>query len=203
MPAGCWVSNLVMEEIRAFIAIELSEEIKLFIAQLQDQLKTKNRAPVKWVEPENIHLTLKFLGNIKAAVTSDIIRAMEGAARGIPPLHLNIDKLGAFPDIQRVQIVWVGLTGELDKLKKLQSRIDKALVGLGFPGEKRPFSPHLTVARFRDRATPADRQGIGRLITDTGFQSRLDFNASSVHLMRSQLTREGPIYSRLGSVSLG
>ena len=192
-----------MEEIRAFIAIELPEQIRQSIARLQEGLKTKSRAPVKWVEPGNIHLTLKFLSNINAAITGDVIRAMEGAARGISSVRLGVEGLGAFPNNQRAQVIWVGLTGDLEKLRELQRRIDTALAGLGFPGEKRPFSPHLTIARLRDRATPADRQGIRELIMATGFQSGLDFNAGSVHLMKSRLTREGPIYSRLGSVRLG
>ena len=192
-----------MEEIRAFIAIELPEQLKQSVARLQQQLQAGSRAPVKWVEPENIHLTLKFLGNIKAAITGDIIRAMEGAACGTSSIRLGVEGLGAFPSSQRVQIIWVGLTGELEKLGELQRCIDMALASLGFTGEKRPFSPHLTIARLRDRATPADRRTIAQLIKATGFLSGLDFHAGSVHLMRSQLTREGPVYSRLGSVRLG
>ena len=95
------------------------------------------------------------------------------------------------------------MTGELDKLQKLQQRIDKELSPLGFPAEKRAFSPHLTIARLRDRATVNDRQEIGRLVEKTNFESSLDFYVNSINLMKSQLTREGPIYSMLGSVNLG
>ena len=91
----------------------------------------------------------------------------------------------------------------MDKLGKLQRNIDNALDRLGFPAEKRSFSPHLTLARMPDRVTSVERQNIGRLIASTDFRSRIDFPVASVHLVKSQLTREGPIYSRLGSVILG
>jgi 2'-5' RNA ligase len=203
MPAACSAYNYDMEQIRSFIAIELPEQIKLSISRLQEQLKSKSRAPVKWVDPGNTHLTLKFLGSINAAITGDIIKAMEAGSRDIPPVCLNVADLGVFPNNNRTQIIWVGLTGELEKLQNLQRRIDMALVSLGFPRETRPFSPHLTIARLRDRATPTDRQNIGRLVADTSFKSGLDFCIDTLYLMRSQLTREGPIYSRLGSVGLG
>ena len=192
-----------MEQIRSFIAIELPGDLKLAIPRLQEQLKSGSRAPAKWVNPENTHLTLKFLGNIDIAVVDNIQSALREAARGIPAIKLGAEGLGTFPNSNRVQVVWVGLTGELDKLQKLQQRIDKELSPLGFPAEKRAFSPHLTIARLRDRATVNDRQEIGRLVEKTNFESSLDFYVNSINLMKSQLTREGPIYSMLGSVNLG
>ena len=189
-----------MEQIRSFIAIELPGEVKLAISRLQEQLKSGSRAPVKWVNPENTHLTLKFLGNIDMAVVDDIKKVLREAARGVPVISLGVEGLGTFPNNTRVQVIWVGLTGELDKL---QQRIDKELSPLGFPAEKRVFSPHLTIARLRDRASVNDRQEIGRLVEKTIFESSLDFSAKSVNLMKSLLTREGPIYSVLDSVNLG
>ena len=192
-----------MEQIRSFIAIELPGEVKLAISRLQEKLKSGSRAPVKWVNPENTHLTLKFLGNIDMAVVDDIKKVLREAARGVPVISLGVEGLGTFPNNTRVQVIWVGLTGELDKLQKLQQRIDKELSPLGFPAEKRVFSPHLTIARLRDRASVNDRQEIGRLVEKTIFESSLDFSAKSVNLMKSLLTREGPIYSVLDSVNLG
>lgn len=192
-----------MEQIRSFIAIELPHDLKLAISQLQAQLKSGSRAPVKWVNPENTHLTLKFLGNIDFAVIDDIKKALRESVRGIPAISLGAENLGTFPNNIRVQVIWVGLTGELDRLQKLQQRIDKELSPLGFPAEKRAFSPHLTIARLRDRASVNDRREIGRLVENTIFESSIDFSAKSINLMKSQLTREGPIYSVLDSVSLG
>jgi 2'-5' RNA ligase len=192
-----------MEQIRAFIAIELPRSLRLALSRLQERLKPGIVAPVKWVEPENTHLTLKFLGNIDAAITADIVKAITAAARTTPPVRLGLAGLGAFPDSNRVQVVWVGLTGEMEKLRALQQRLDAALAPLSIPGEKRPFSPHLTIARLRDRATLSERQAVGRLIAEAGLESGPGFSAGSVQLMRSRLTPQGPVYSRLGSVGLG
>ena len=191
-----------MERIRAFIAIELPEAVKTEITRIQDQIKVKSRITVRWVRPLNIHLTLKFLGDIDSDQVEDITKAIEGASSGFGPFHLGINGLGVFPNPNRVQVIWVGLSGNLDKLDRLQRNIDNALDRLGFPADRRPFSPHLTLARVPDHATPVERQSAGRLIESMDFRSRLDFPVASVHLIKSQLTREGPIYSRLGSVLL-
>lgn len=192
-----------MEQIRSFIAIELPVELKQSISRLQEQLKTGSQAPVRWVSPENTHLTLKFLGDIDVAIIDDIRNALQEAVRGTSTIRLGTGGLGVFPNNTRVQIIWVGLNGELDRLQKLQQSIDKELVKLGFSVEKRGFSPHLTIARMRDRAKASDRQDMGRLVENTDFKCNIDFSIDSVNLMKSQLTREGPIYSRLGSVNLG
>jgi 2'-5' RNA ligase len=191
-----------MEQIRSFIAVELTDELKLALTRLRDQLKTGSQAPVKWVDPYSIHLTLKFLGNISTDMVDRITAAMEEAAGGIPPFRLEVKGLGVFPSLKRVQVVWVGVTGEVERLSQLQRRIDSGLASLGFTPESRPFTPHLTLARVRDRATPQERQNLGQLIDSTSFQTAGNFNVDSVQLMRSQLTREGPVYSRIGSVKL-
>jgi 2'-5' RNA ligase len=191
-----------MDSIRSFIAVELPEELKLELAQLQEQLSAGNKVQIKWVDPKNIHLTLKFLGNINTEITGKITLALEEAARGISPFLLRVKGLGAFPSLRKVQIVWVGLTGELDKLSKLQQRVDSSLVPLGFIPESRPFAPHLTIARLRDRATQVERQNLGRLIAEANYESSHMINVDSVYLMRSQLTNQGPIYNRISSIAL-
>jgi 2'-5' RNA ligase len=193
----------VMEQIRSFIAIELPRSVKTAISQLQEKLKTGSRAPVKWVRPDNTHLTLKFLGDIDVPAVGNIHYALKEAAGGITTIRLGVSGLGTFPNNNRVQIIWVGLTGELDKLRKLQEHIDRVLAPLGFPAEKRGFSPHLTIARLRNQATVDERQDMGRLIATSDFESNLEFGVKSVSLMKSQLTREGPIYSLLGAANLG
>ena len=192
-----------MEQIRAFIAIELPEALKAEIARLQEQLRARVRVPTRWVNPDNIHLTLKFLGDINRDTVDDILHAIGAAAGNAPSFRLGVKGLGVFPDPQRPRIIWVGLTGGLDKLRNLQRDIDNSLERLGFPREKRPFSPHLTIARLHDRATPADRSEIGHIIKSTTFIAKTSLNAGVVYLIKSQLTREGPIYSQLGSAELG
>ncbi len=191
-----------MAQIRSFIAIELSGEVKQALARLQEKLKPGSRAPVRWVDTNSIHLTLKFLGDIDENITGKIAAVMEEAASGTHPFHLEISGLGVFPNPRRVQVVWVGLSGEVERLGQLQKRIESGLVPLGFAAESRSFTPHLTLARVRDRATPEERQDLGRLIEGTRFEACSSLKVDSVHLIKSQLTREGPIYSRLSSVEL-
>jgi 2'-5' RNA ligase len=190
-----------MEEVRCFIAIELTEELKRGLRELQAQLKAASQAPVKWVEPENIHLTLKFLGNVASGRIEEIAQAMTEAVRGTSPFSLEVRELGVFPNPRRVQIVWVGLGGEVEKLTILKQRIESGLSILGFAPENRRFTPHLTLARLRDRATPQEREKMGQTIAETEFAGG-SFTVKSVKLMKSQLTPEGPIYSQLSSAAL-
>ena len=191
-----------MEQIRSFIAIELPGELKSGLSQLQAQLKAAGHAPVKWVDPYSIHLTLKFLGNIAADRVDEITRVMEAAAREISPFHLEVRGLGAFPNLRRVQVVWVGVWGEVEQLGQLQRSIESGLAPLGFAPESREFRPHLTIARLRERASLDEQQSFGQLIGSTGFETVYRFGVDSVNLMRSQLTREGAIYTRISSVRL-
>ena len=191
-----------MEQVRSFIAIELPDELKLELSQLVAQLKSDEQSWVKWVDPYNIHLTLKFLGNVAVDMLDDITGAIEKAAQGIAPFHLEVKELGVFPNLRRVQVAWVGISGEVDKLAQLQQHIESNLAPLGFAPESRPFVPHLTLARLRDQALLAERQRFGQLITGTKFEAANAIKVNALSLMRSQLTREGAIYSRISSAGL-
>lgn len=191
-----------MEQLRSFIAIELPDELKLALARWQDQLKSGKPTPVKWVDPYAIHLTLKFLGNIGSDMVGRITTVLEEAVRGIPPFRLEAGGLGAFPSLKRVQVVWVGVAGEVGRLSQLQQRLESGLAPLGFMAETRPFTPHLTLARLRDRATPDERQNLGQLIAGTSFDAGYAIDVGSIHLMRSHLTPQGAVYSRTSSVML-
>ena len=189
-----------MEDIRAFIAIELPDEIKVKLDQLEGQLKAR-RLNAKWVAPESIHLTLKFLGNISVDSVPNIQEVMEEAALGVPPFRIGVGGVGVFPNPQRVQVIWAGLNGDLDKLIELQKLVDTGLSKLGFVPESRPFTAHLTVARIRDEARPTEREAAGKLAEATPFEAP-SFTVETISLMRSQLRREGPIYNRVVSVAL-
>ena len=191
-----------MKQIRSFIAIELPDELKLALGQLEARLQSDQQPWVKWVNPQSIHLTLKFLGNIAINRTNEITRAMDEAAQEIPPFHLEVKELGIFPNLKRMQVAWVGISGEINKLSRIQQRIESNLAPLGFTAESRPFTPHLTLARLRDQVSPDERQRFGQLVADTKFEAVYTFRVDSISLMKSQLTREGAIYNRLSSVGL-
>ncbi len=190
-----------MEQIRSFIAIELPDELRLELVQLETQLKSGKQPGVKWVDPHSIHLTLKFLGSIAVDRTGEITRAMEAATQVVSPFHLEVKGLGVFPNLKRVQIAWVGISGEVDRLGRIQQRIESNLERLGFAPESRPFTAHLTLARLRNQASLDERQRFGQLIVGTRFEAG-SIKVDAISLMRSQLTREGAIYSRISSVRL-
>jgi 2'-5' RNA ligase len=191
-----------MEQIRSFIAIELPEEIRQALAELRARLQAGKPPSVKWVDPHSIHLTLKFLGSIAADKTGDITGAMEAAACDITPFSLEVKGVGVFPNFKRVRVVWVGVEGNISQLKLLQQRIESNLVPLGFARETRPFTPHLTLARVREKASPSEQQNFGQVIASASFETAHHFTVDRINLMRSQLTPEGAIYSQIKTVNL-
>ncbi|MFC1983702.1 RNA 2',3'-cyclic phosphodiesterase [Chloroflexota bacterium] len=191
-----------MEQVRSFIAIELPDELKVGITQLEARLKLSKQPWMKWADPYSIHLTLKFLGSIATDRISEITSAMEEAVQGISPFHLEVKDLGVFPNLRRVQVAWVGISGEVDKLSQLQQHLESNLARLGFAPETRQFTPHLTLARLRNRASLDERQRFGQLIATTKFEATYTIKVNAINLMKSQLTREGALYSRISSVKL-
>jgi RNA 2',3'-cyclic 3'-phosphodiesterase len=191
-----------MALIRAFIAVELPAELKSELAELEGQLKKNSPLVVKWVDPNNIHITLKFLGEISEDSIEELMLAIEESTQGIQPFKLEVREVGAFPNLERAQVLWVRVKGELDKITQLQKRIESNTEQLGFPRESRGFSLHLTLGRVRDEARPNERQRLGKLLADTSFAALHNVDVEAVNLMRSQLTPTGPIYTCIGSVKL-
>ena len=190
------------QQIRSFIAIELPEEVKTGLRRLQTGLKLPEHTFVKWVAPESIHLTLKFLGNISPAKVAEITRVMEQASQGVSPFQLEVTEVGAFPNMRQPRVLWVGIKGEIDTLVVWQQRIDKGLLPLGFAKETRPFTPHLTLARLREGCSPGDRRDFGEMVAKTPIEVSYKFNVNRLSLMKSQLLPGGAVYSRLAEVKL-
>ena len=191
-----------MEQIRAFIAVELPNSIKVALAQLQDSLKQSKHASVKWVDPGSIHLTLKFLGNIDTATIPELANAMSEATKGIAPFQLELGELGAFPNLRAPRVVWVEIRGEIAPLSTMQRNIDRALTSFGFLPEKRSFSPHLTLGRVREGSSPGEQRRLGELVASLKPDISSSFIVDSLNLMRSTLTRERALYDCLSSVEL-
>jgi 2'-5' RNA ligase len=192
-----------MDSVRAFIAIELPDTVRAALSRLQNDLKGSTSAPVKWVEPGAIHLTLKFLGNISASAISDIAKSLSEGVKPVAPFRLGLGQTGAFPNPHAPRVVWVGLEGDTTALSTLQQSVELAVIPLGFEREQRRFSAHLTLGRVRDQATPADRRTLGEAVASLVIKPSVPFDVSSVSLMRSTLTREGAIYNRLHEAALG
>jgi 2'-5' RNA ligase len=190
------------QTIRSFIAIELPEAVKTRLQQLQAELTLPRYSFVKCVAPEGIHLTLKFLGNISAQKVTDITGVMEQASQGVSPFQLQLTEVGAFPNMRRPRVVWVGIKGEVDKLVAWQQCLDNGLVPLGFAKEARPFTPHLTLARLRENCSPGDTLQFGEMLTSSHVDVDYYFAVTSLNLMRSQLFPTGAVYSSLAEVKL-
>lgn len=190
------------EEIRAFIAVEMSPDMKTALSALQDRLQPRQHPYAKWVDPQGIHLTLKFLGNVRRSQVTDIERAIAEASRGVAPFRLQLGGLGAFPSLGRPRVIWVALTGDVEPLSALQGAIDQALLPLGFARESRAFTPHLTLARLRERASPEERRRIGDLVRATEPGDATAMEADAVSLMRSTLTPQGALYTCMARIAL-
>lgn len=191
-----------MEQIRTFIAIELEEAVLDGLAQVQEQLKEDGATRVvRWVRPGGIHLTLKFLGNVPAQRIDGIGQALKRACTGFGPFTLTFGGLGCFPSARRPRVVWVGVQGDTETLARLQEAIEEEVAPLGFPTEKRGFSPHLTLGRVKKASTSEQRQ-LGELIrrTEVGLVGQMTVRA--VNLMRSDLKPSGAVYTPLLSVAL-
>lgn len=191
-----------MEQIRSFIAVELDQTLKWELAGIQSRLQNPPRPWVKWVNPENIHITLKFLGDIAADKVEAIKEVMRQAASGVAPFTLKAEGLGVFPNDRKPQVIWVGLSGETQRLAELQEKLEKRLEAIGFAAESRPFSAHLTLGRVRREALPQQRQDIGRLAATMGCCASSQIAVDAICLMESQLTPGGAIYSRLAVAPL-
>lgn len=183
---------------RLFIAIELPEDLKREIAKVQEQLRTAG-AHAAWTRPEGIHLTLKFLGEVDEAKTASITDALAGACRGRGPLRLEIAGAGAFPNVKAPRVLWLGLSGDNEKLAALQAAVEDAMANLGFEREDRKFSPHLTLARVKFLKPRDNWPAMIESVRDVKLGS---IEADQVSLMKSELRREGAVYTEVGRIEL-
>jgi RNA 2',3'-cyclic 3'-phosphodiesterase len=187
------------KNIRAFLAIEPPSEIRQQIANIQTRLKGSCPFDVRWVKPDGIHLTLKFFGDISEADIAAISEVAERNVRTAAPLHFEVKKLGVFPSLTRPRVVWIGLTGDTSFLLDLQKKLDQGFFDCGFQKEERPFRPHLTLGRIKTSKVPGDSEKfIQRDDCDAG-----NFTASGLHLIKSDLTPQGAVYTKLAWFPLG
>lgn len=187
---------------RLFIAIELTPELRQWITIQRAQLESRMLPDtVRWVQPDGIHLTLKFLGETHAGRIDEICRAMDLATAVFPPFSLAVSDLGCFPNIARPRVVWAGLQTSPD-LMDLQLRLEDELATTGFPREQRAFSPHLTLARVRDGITIDELHQIGAAVKRSEPVEEIEMKVKEVCLFRSTLLPAGAEYMRLHQVSL-
>jgi 2'-5' RNA ligase len=184
--------------IRSFIAIDLPDATRQGLAAVLEQLR-QSRAGVRWVKPSSIHLTLKFLGNIQAVQVEDIALAVAQEIRDQPPITLGAAGLGAFPSRRKPRVIWIGMEGEVQRLTRIQARVENALEPLGFVREKRAFRPHLTIGRVKDRRR---LQSLIDAMAELKIPEFDSFDVTEIILYKSVLRPTGAIYTKLHRMPL-
>ncbi len=192
-----------METLRLFIAIPLPEPLLRQLAQVQRTLEKEMPAgSVRWVNPEGIHLTLKFLGDTPEGKVPAIRDALAAVARRAVPCTFTVGELGCFPNLRRPRVVWVGVREEGGQLRALQEAVERAMVSLGYPREGRGFSPHLTLGRVRDSVPSRDVARVGEIVGATSLGTLGEVRAGSFALIRSVLKPTGAEYAPLAEFRL-
>ncbi len=185
--------------LRSFLAIELPTAILSRIGEVQRDLKS-SKADVRWVSLENIHLTLKFFGNIEESQIEAIVSSIERFVHTIAPISIAVRGMGAFPGLKNPRVIWIGLHDEKKFLVSFQNRMEQELQKAGFQPEDRPFHPHLTLGRMRSNRGKDDLVKEMERYREEEFGS---FQADRVVLFKSDLTPKGAIYTALREVRLG
>lgn len=176
-----------MTDIRAFIAIDLSDEARAVLADVVKMLTARTPRGVKWVGPDRMHLTLRFLGATPTEQLQALRHTLDDVARQQRPFTLSLDALGCFPNERKPRIIWIGLRDGLRPLQTLREGLDESLQPLGWTADDRPFHPHLTLGRVKDHRARVDLpwgQGV----------APAEIPVSEIVLYESQLRPDGPRY---------
>ncbi len=188
--------------VRCFLAISFSAPVKERLRRLQQEL-ARSQANVRWVRPEGLHLTLKFFGNVPPETIPLIDEQAQKVAAKFSPFALGLTNLGAFPSLRRPRVIWVGLEGDLERLKDLQKQLEDAFAVLGFAPETRRFVPHVTLGRVKSL------KGIKKLYklmdhyapqVGQGWEG---IEVNELILYQSTLKPSGAVYTPLALIPLG
>lgn len=188
------------ERVRCFVAVALPPPLREAVGELLRSPAA--RLPgVAWVRPELLHFTLKFLGDVDAALVPAAVAALAAPLARCTPFALRLQGAGAFPSPRRPRVIWIGAERGAAALAAVAALVEEALAPLGFPPEGRPFAAHLTIGRVK--APPGDPAALPAFIREVGAGVLGELLVPAVHLMRSELFPAGPRYSILHTVSLG
>lgn len=188
---------------RLFIALELPQTAVRHAAGVIGQLK-RSGPDIKWVKPDTLHVTLKFLGEVDTEDADDLAMDLGGAFNDVKALELGIGGCGAFPNPRQPEVIWLGLTGDTQGLARLASKTEAVCEAHGFPREKRAFKPHLTLGRARRGKGPKPNFGpLGAAITAMARDQGPRFRTGTIALMQSTLTPKGAIYNPVMKFNLG
>jgi 2'-5' RNA ligase len=188
-----------MNSMRAFIALDLAPGSRQAIAKVIRRLEPRFPG-VKWVNAEQLHLTLHFLGDVLFSDINQVCAAAKQAAENIPPFSIHLKSLGAFPDAHRPRVIWVGVESGHPQLVELQSALKRPLGEMGYPSDKNVFKPHITIGRIKRWG---ELEGLDEELTK---YEQAEFGVTAVDdlvVYESQLNRSGPEYSVISEIELG
>lgn len=183
---------------RSFIALESNEEVQASLTDIQDRL-VETGADLKIVEPENIHLTLRFLGNVSNKKL-ELIKEVFHKTADTSPFEVSVEGMGVFPNPDFIRVVWAGVTTGASKLKHLREDLDEDLSEIDHPPDDKEFTPHFTIARMKSGKSKERVVSLVRSESDREFGTIF---CDELKLKKSELTSEGPIYTDIDSVKLG
>ncbi len=186
------------DSLRTFIAIELKAELQKALASVLDQLK-KIPSDVKWVSPGNIHITLKFLGDVAALRLPDLLQHLSLILDNFPSFIIELTGLGAFPGLESPRILWVDVQCNNHQIEDLMKAIDEEFLPLGFDKENKDYHPHITLGRLR---SPKNKYLLSKALKEIQMPKNLHQKVENITLMKSTLTSQGPLYEPLGRCPL-
>jgi RNA 2',3'-cyclic 3'-phosphodiesterase len=190
-----------MSLLRAFIAVELPLEIRKTVCAATSKLRNEIETLVRWVPIENMHLTLKFLGDVSPSNLELLAQMLRAEMDLFNCFDLRLNGIGSFPNLKRPRVIYIGMQAPA-ALEALQRGIESASSRLGYGAEERGFSPHLTIGRVKQNVTATEQQAIRRALEDTKIDSLGTARVNSVELFKSDLKPTGSVYTRLYSASL-
>jgi len=186
------------EMVRTFIAIVLGREVHEALGEVIGRLRACPGGEAgRWVKPESIHLTLKFLGDVPATKLEAVYAAVQRACATVPPFEMYVEGVGCFPNVRKPRVVWAGVREETGRLAALQKAVEREMAKEGFAPEERPFTPHLTLARIKERADRAEIEALGSAVSQERFALATPVGVKEVYVMKSDLRPEGAIYTPL------
>ena len=191
-----------MSLLRTFIAVEIPSHVQKKIQQETEPLrKAIGSSLVRWVSIQNVHLTLKFLGDVSPASVDTLTQMLRAEADSCPELDMQISGLGSFPSLRRPRVLFIGIQAPAE-LEALYRGIESACARLGYESEGRGFSPHLTIGRIKQDASVADQQKVRHALAETKIDSLGIARVNSVHLHKSDLKPTGSVYTQIFSAPL-
>lgn len=184
---------------RAFVAMALPQDVQRSLAELQREL-ARAGADVKWVEPANLHLTLKFLDEVSDEQRAGVEQSLRRLAGGQPAFSVRLGGVGAFPSADSPRVIWVGCAEGGEPLAQIAGQIERETSSLGICSSERPFAAHLTIGRVR---SPRRRQELARALQEATWRAPGPWRVETLTLYQSVLGSAGPRYTALTEIPLG